>query len=128
MIIDTSAVVAIFFQEPRFEVLLDKLGAADTLGMGTPTIVETAIVLTARLRRDATGLLERFLQEFVIEPVPFGAPHWREAHEAYLRFGKGRHRARLNFGDCMSYATAKLARRSLLCVGNDFVRTDMEIA
>jgi ribonuclease VapC len=128
MILDTSAVVAVFCQEPAFEGLLDKLAAAEGLGMGTPTIVETAIVLTARLRQDATGLLERFLQEFAVEPVPFAAPHWREAHDAYVRFGKGRHRAQLSFGDCMSYATAKLARRPLLCVGNDFRRTDIDIA
>lgn len=128
MILDTSAVVAVFCQEPDFEALLDKLATAEGLGMGTPTIVETAIVLTARLRQDATGLLERFLQEFAVEPVPFGVPHWREAHDAYVRFGKGRHRAQLNLGDCMSYATAKLARRPLLCVGNDFARTDIEIA
>ena len=128
MILDTSAVVAIFCKEPGFDALVDKLAAVQGLGMGTPTMVETAIVLTARLREDATGLLERFLQEFVVELVPFGVPHWREAHDAYLRFGKGRHRAQLNFGDCMSYATAKLAGRPLLCVGEDFRRTDIEIA
>lgn len=128
MILDTSAIVAIVFQEPECDGLIEKLVAAQDPAMGAPTILETAIVLTARLRQDATGLLQRFLQEFSIETVPFGVPHWREAHEAYLRYGKGRHRAQLNFGDCMSYAIAKLARRPLLFVGRDFARTDIEIA
>ena len=83
--------------------------AASTLAAGVPTLAETSIVLSARLQRDARGLLERLLQEFRFESVPFSTEHWRSAHDAYLRYGKGRHPARLNFGDCLSYAVVKLA-------------------
>ncbi len=128
MIVDSSAIIAICFREKGFEELLDKLAASRSAAVGTPTLVETGIVLSARLERDARGLLERFAQEFGLQAVVFGERHWRAAHEAWLRFGKGRHRARLNLGDCMSYATAKVAARPLLCTGRDFVHTDIELA
>jgi ribonuclease VapC len=77
---------------------------------------------------DARPLLLRLLQEAAIDEVPFGADHWRSAVDAWLRFGKGRHSAALNFGDCISYATAKLARVPLLFVGDDFPQTDIVAA
>lgn len=128
MILDTSAVVAVVVQEPGYDVLLEKLGSASAVGIGTPTLAETGIVLAARLGRDPRGLLARLLQELEVTPVPFGDPHWRMAVEAYRRFGRGRHAAALNFGDCMSYATARLAERPLLCAGRDFARTDLALA
>ncbi len=60
--------------------------------------------------------------------IPFGDRHWREAFHGFLRYGKGRHPASLNFGDCMTYATAKLAAQPLLSVGRDFEKTDLERA
>ena len=128
MIVDSSALVAVFLKEPRFDGLIEKLVGATSLGMGTPNLLECGMVLTARLRRDARPLIFRFLQEFAIVPVPFGDEHWREAMEAYVRFGKGRHRAALNLGDCCAYATARLAGQPLLCTGDDFARTDAELA
>lgn len=128
MIVDSSALVAVFLKEPRFEVLIEKLVRGTSLGIGTPNLLECGMVLTARLRRDARPLILRFLQEFAIVPVPFGDEHWREAMEAYIRFGKGRHAAALNLGDCCAYATARLARQPLLCTGDDFARTDAELA
>jgi ribonuclease VapC len=128
VILDTSAVVAIVFREPGFEDLLAKLEAEDAPAIGAPTLAEAAIVLSARLRRDARGLLARFLHEAGVAVVPFGEAHYPAAVEAWLRFGRGRHPAALNFGDCMAYATARLAARSLLCVGDDFARTDLELA
>jgi ribonuclease VapC len=128
MIIDTSAIVAVVFREPGFETVLERLAAAADLAAGAPTLAETSIVLSARLRRDARGLLERVLQEFRIESVPFSEEHWRAAHDAYLRYGKGRHPARLNFGDCLSYATAKLADQPLLFAGRGFAKTDIAVA
>lgn len=128
MILDTSAVMAIFFKEPGWEILFEKLLTKSGAGMGTPTLTETGIVLTARIGSDARGILARFLQEFNINTIPFGNDHWRQAVEAYVRFGKGRHAASLNFGDCMSYATAKLAQRPLLCLGEDFTHTDLDLA
>lgn len=128
MIVDSSAVVSVFLKEPGFEPLLEKLARETSLGIGTPNLLECGIVLTARLGKDARPLLFRFLQEFAITPVPFGDDHWREAMEAYVRFGKGRHSAALNLGDCCAYATARLAGLPLLCTGDDFSRTDIELA
>jgi ribonuclease VapC len=128
MIIDSSALVAVTFQEPGYEDLIAKLAAAPSAGIGTPTLTETGIVLASRLRRDPRDLLTRMLGEFGVSEVPFGEEHWREAISAYWRFGKGRHRAQLNFGDCLTYAVARLADEPLLCVGDDFAQTDVEIA
>lgn len=127
MIVDTSAIAAIVFKEPGHADVLGKLVAGGHVGIGTPTLAEAGIVLTARLKKDGRSLLLRFLQEFSITPIPFGDAHWREAVEGYRRFGKGRHPAALNFGDCMTYATARLANRPVLCVGVDFSRTDVPV-
>jgi ribonuclease VapC len=128
MILDTSAVVAIFFQEHGWERLAERIAAADHVGMGAPTLAEAGLVLSARLRHDARGLLARFLRAFDVEVVPFGEAHHAAAVEAWLRFGKGRHPAALNFGDCLAYAVAWLSDRPLLCVGEDFRRTDLPLA
>ena len=85
-------------------------------------------MLASRLGSAADGVLERFLKQLGITPIPFGADHWRVAVEAYERFGKGRHPVALNFGDCMSYAVARLAGEPLLFVGDGFGRTDIPAA
>jgi ribonuclease VapC len=128
VILDTSAIIAIALKEPDFESLLGKLVEAENAAIGSPTLVETAIVLSVRLRQDARGFLSRFIMEGGIVTVPFGDAHFSVAVDAWLRYGKGRHAAALNFGDCMSYATASLAGEPLLCVGNDFVHTDLSLA
>jgi ribonuclease VapC len=128
VILDTSAIAAIIFQEPGYESLHDRLGAAATIGVGAATLVEAGIVLSARLRCDARDLLARFLLEVDARVIAFDEDHWMAAVDAWLHFGKGRHPARLNFGDCLAYATARLAREPLLCVGEDFPKTDMELA
>jgi ribonuclease VapC len=128
VIIDTSALVAITFAEPGHQELIAKLAGAASAGIGTPTIAEAGVVLTARLGRDSRDLVIRLLDEFSIDEVPFGDRHWREAVDAYVRFGKGRHKARLNFGDCLTYAVARLANEPLLFVGDDFPRTDLQMA
>ena len=128
MIVDSSALVAVVFQEPGYEIIIDKLVESSAIGIGTPTLVETGIVLDARLRKDSRFLLTRMLDEFNIVEVPFGESHWRESLVAYRRFGRGRHRANLNFGDCLSYAVARLASEPLLFVGKDFAATDLPSA
>ncbi len=127
MILDTSAVVAIFLKEPGHEALVEAMSSASAVGIGAPTLVETGIVLSARLGSDARGSLARFLSEGGVTVVPFGEAHYASAVDAWLRYGKGRHPASLNLGDCMSYATALLTSRPLLCVGDDFTRTDIPI-
>ena len=128
MIVDSSALVAITFAEPGYQELVAKLAGAPSAGIGTPTLAETGVVLAARLGRDSRDLVIRLLDEFGIEEIPFGDRHWREAVDAYLRFGRGRHKARLNFGDCLTYAVARLANEPLLFVGEDFPQTDLEAA
>ena len=128
MIVDSSALIAITFREPGHRELITKLSSAASAGVGTATLAETGLVLAARLRRDPRDLIVRLLDEFSIEKVPFGDGHWKEAIDAYLRFGKGRHKAQLNFGDCLAYAVARLAGEPLLFIGNDFAETDLDLA
>ena len=128
MILDSSAIVAIFFQEPEYQAILTKLAAADKAGIGAPTLVECAIVLTARMGMDTRGLLADFLREASVTVIPFTEAHSELALEAWLKYGKGRHPAALNLGDCLAYAVAKHADRPLLCVGGDFTQTDLRLA
>ncbi len=128
MILDSSAIVAIVLREPGFEPVLSKLTAAEVIGVGTPTLAETGIVLSWKLSKDSTALLRIFLQEFGVVAIPFGETHWREAVSAYVRYGRHRRPAGLKIGDCMTYATARLAQRPLLCLGNDFAKTDLALA
>jgi ribonuclease VapC len=127
VILDSSALVAIFTQESGHEGLIDAVADAPAAGVGAPTLVEAGIVLSVRMRLDARPLLTRFLQDFGIIVVPFGEDHWREALDAFNRFGKGRHPAGLNLGDCFSYAVASLAEQPLLCIGDDFRKTDLAV-
>jgi ribonuclease VapC len=125
VILDASALVAILIKEPAAELLMSKLAAAESIGIGAPTLAEAGVVLQAKLRRDPQGMLARFLQEFEAAIIPFGEDHWREAVKAYRLYGKGVHPAGLNFGDCLSYAVAKLSGEELLFTGNDFQQTDL---
>lgn len=72
--------------------------------------------------------VSNFILDFGVVVVPFDEPHADVAAEAFLGFGKGRHRARLNYGDCMTYATARVAERPLLYLGDDFAQTDIQAA
>lgn len=128
MILDSSALLAVVFREAGHEALLERIIEAEAVAAGTPTLAETGIVLHARLREGAHGLLERVLDELAVQEIPFGEVHWREAVLAFHRYGSGRHRASLNFGDCMTYAVAKLAGEPLLFVGEDFRQTDVDAA
>lgn len=128
MILDTSAVVTLFLKEPGYEAVGEKIAQAKVIAIGAPTLVETAIVLSARLSRDMRGSLARFIEENQIITIPFTDGHYGIAVSVWLKFGKGRHPAALNFGDCLAYATAKSADMPLLCVGDDFPQTDLTLA
>lgn len=128
MIIDSSALVAIVLQEPEADDLLRRMRGAPSLAIGSATLLEAGIVLSARLQRDARGLLARLLQESGIAVVDVTEAHFGVAMDAWLRYGKGRHPASLNFGDCISYAIAVVAGAPLLCVGDDFPQTDCVLA
>jgi ribonuclease VapC len=126
VIVDSSAIVSILLKEPGHERLRDRLAAAEEVSIGAPTVLESSLVLSSRLGHAGKTLLARFLQEAEIEVVEFAAEHWTVAADAYLAYGKGRHRAGQNFGDCTTYAVAKLASEPLLCLGDDFPATDLD--
>jgi ribonuclease VapC len=128
VILDTSAILAVFFGEPEADEFLHKIGAATIVGVGAPTVVESAIVLAARLGEAGPPQLARVIERAGLVVIPFAQAHWQVAADAWLRFGKGRHPAALNFGDCLAYATAQLAGRPLLCKGDDFAKTDLPLA
>ena len=125
MILDSSALIAVLCREPGYEALVKRMAQADRLEVGAPTLVETEIVLTARGLTDARSALMKLIWVGRLRVTFFGSAHATVAAGAFARFGKGRHRASLNFGDCLSYATAKLANRPLLFVGADFSETDL---
>lgn len=125
MIVDSSALVAVACKEPGYHVLLDSLVREPCLGIGTPTLVETGMLLAARLGRDTEGLLRRIRDEFELEEIAFGEAHWQEALGAYWRFGEGRHIAALDLGDCCAYAVARIAHESLLFLGGGLAHTDI---
>ena len=125
MTLDSSALVAIFFAEPGYLDLVDRILQADVVRVGTPTLVEAEIVLSARRGKSAATGVQDLLEELHVTVVPFGEPDWHAAVRAFERFGRGRHKAGLNFGDCLSYAVAALASDSLLFVGDDFTSTDI---
>jgi ribonuclease VapC len=128
LVIDTSAIVAIQFREDGYESLLQRMDAASILLIGAPTVLETAMVLSSRLKRQALPEIMQFLHRAKVEIVPFTEEHMRVAVGAHHQFGRGRHAAQLNFGDCLCYATAFIAAMPLLFTGGDFIHTDLEAA
>ncbi|KAA2261631.1 type II toxin-antitoxin system VapC family toxin [Solihabitans fulvus] len=127
MIIDTSAIIAIIGREPGYERLEERIAEAVVPKIGAPTQLETGMVLVGRWGARGNTLLARFLQHNGIKTVPFTEAHTEIAVDAFNRFGRGRHPAALNFGDCLSYATAYVAGEPLLFVGNDFSQTDLPL-
>lgn len=125
MTVDASALIAILFAEPGYLALVDAILEADVVRVGAPTLVEAGMVLAGRRGTPAGQELEALVRELGITVVPFGEAEWHRALEASNRYGRGRHAAGLNFGDCLSYATASTADDSLLFVGTDFKKTDI---
>lgn len=127
MIVDTSALVAILLREEGWETLRAAVADAENIGIGAASLLEAALVVSGRAGRDRSDDVRQLVGELGIIVVPFEKDHVRVAAEAFARYGKGRHRAALNFGDCMSYAVAKLAAQPLLCTGSDFAKTDLKL-
>lgn len=128
MILDSSVLVAIALDEPERDALVAKINAAGDVGVAAPTLVEAGIVLSARLGEDAGAVLAEMVSAADAVVIEFGADHWQEAVSAWWRYGKSRYPASLNFGDCLAYATARLAGQPLLAKGDDFSQTDIELA
>ncbi len=127
--VDTSVLVAIAKEEPERETFGLLLAEGDAV-IGTPTIVETKFVLSSILEAaDIDQMTHRLLREGGLRTIDFTAAMADAAVEAFRRYGKGRgHPAQLNFGDCMSYAVAKVHGVPLLYKGNDFAHTDIRSA
>ena len=123
IVLDSSAIVAIMLEEEEEEAFSEILGSNPAF-VGAPTLVETRLVVDARLPA-AGDLLNKFLHDSAVTIVPFDAAMFVAAADAFTRYGRGRHRARLNFGDCLSYAVASVMRLPLLFKGDDFVHTDI---
>jgi ribonuclease VapC len=115
-------------EEDGHERLVAALEDTSIVAVGTPTMFEAAMVLTGRTGSPGDRILSRFLTGNGIASVPFDDRHCSVACEAFIRYGKGRHPAKLNYGDCMTYATARLADAPLLFTGSDFSKTDLEAA
>ena len=128
MIVDTSALIALIQNEPAAEQVAAVLAGASASFVGAPTLTETLVVLTARQGPVARTVFDRLRSEINLGVVEYTADHAYAAQRAYLRFGRGRHPAGLNFGDCMSYAVAHVAHEPLLAIGNDFAQTELEFA
>jgi ribonuclease VapC len=126
MVIDTSALIAISLGEPTRKRLLDALETAADRVLSAVSLLETGMVLRARLGDSAAGLLNQLVEQLVTEVVPFDETQARLAIAAFGRFGKGMgHRAQLNFGDCAVYALAVSRGEPVLATGNDFAATDV---
>lgn len=127
MVIDTSAVLAILQREPERRSFLEAIEAADSTRMSVASLVETSMVIESRYGAEGLSDLDRFISRAAIELIPVDKEQGHLARSAFSRFGKGRHRAGLNYGDCFSYAAAVSLGEPLLSKGNDFIHTDVPI-
>jgi|SRR5215472_15321158 len=125
MVIDSSALAAIFFGEPERQRFLDAIIGATTRMLSAATVLETTLVVESRLGDAAGRELDLFLLRGNFQIIPFDAEQSELARSAWRRFGKGRHPAALNFGDCFAYALAKWSGEPLLAKGTDFAATDI---
>lgn len=128
MILDTSALAAIFFGEPELELFVQAIHDAGTCRISAANFVELAMLVEGQIGPEAGRQCDVFIRraEIVIEPVTVEQAHL--ARQAFLDFGIGRHPAKLNFGDCFAYALAKATGEPLLFKGEDFKRTDVRAA
>ena len=126
MVIDTSALLAVLQNEPERRAFNEAIEAADVPLLSAATYVECSMILESRYGAEGVRDLDHFIARARITLVPVDAEQARIARDAFRRYGKGRHPASLNFGDCFSYALARALGRPLLFKGNDFPQTDIE--
>lgn len=127
LVLDPSALIAYLKAEPEAGQLREAMLAASALFMSAASLVEAGMV-AEKLRGGGAIDLDTMLVELHVKIVPFTEEHAELARSAFRRFGKGRHPAGLNFGDCFSYALARALGEPLLFVGNDFSQTDVQVA
>jgi ribonuclease VapC len=128
MILDTSALVAVLYGEPEARDFVERIRAADVCRISVANHVELSMVIESQLGTNGTRQADAFLRRagVVVEPVTIEQGDL--ARQAFLDFGKGRHKAGLNFGDCFSYALARATGEALLFKGDDFALTDIRRA
>ena len=125
MVIDTSALLAILQDEPERRTFSEAIEATETRSMSAATFVETSIVIESRYGAAGLRDLDALIATAAIALVPVDADQAQIARTAFSQFGKGRHPAGLNYGDCFSYALAKALGEPLLYKGSDFAQTDV---
>ena len=128
MIVNTSVIIAILRDEPETAALVEALERPRVRRMSAVSYVEAAVVVDSNRNPVLSRRFDDLLRDVQIAVEPVTAQQARIAREAYRDFGKGRHRAGLNFGDCFSYALAKVTGEPLLFKGNDFCHTEIESA
>jgi ribonuclease VapC len=126
MVIDTSALLAIFLAEPERQTFLGRIRHDGVRLLSASNALEAAIVLEARRGEVAGREMDLFIHRLNIELVPVDAAQVEVARAGWRRYGKGRHPASLNSGDCFAYALAKISGEPLLAKGNDFTKTDVQ--
>jgi ribonuclease VapC len=126
MAIDTSALLAILQNEPERRTFNEAIDAADTRLISAASFVEVSIAFESRYGPDGIRDLDLFLSKAEIDVVPVDSDQTFVARQAFRQYGKGKHTAGLNFGDCFSYALAKSLGEPLLFKGEDFSKTDLE--
>ena len=125
MVVDTSVVISILKGEPESADFFSAIVAAETALIGAPNLLEASMVFVSRTEGDLRDI-DAFCSGLGVRVVPFGPDEDRHGAEAFRRYGKGRHPARLNFGDCMAYAASRATGEPLLFKGADFAKTDVE--
>ena len=128
MILDTSALAAIFFGEPEAALYIQLIHATDRCLVSAANFVELSIVIESQIGPDAGRQCDVFFRRAGVSIEPVTVEQAYLARQAFLDFGKGRHAAGLNFGDCFAYALAKVADEPLLFKGDDFKKTDIASA
>jgi ribonuclease VapC len=128
MVVDTSALVAILKAEAEAAALLHCLGESRNSTIAMPTLLEAQMVMVSQVGDAGLVDLELLLSRAEIRPLAFDANHLRWALRGWQSYGKGRHRAGLNLGDCFSYGLAMALDRPLLFKGDDFSQTDVKVA
>jgi ribonuclease VapC len=128
LIIDSSVFLAILQDEPEADAFRSRIVADPTRLVGAATLVETKIVVLSHTGEAGLLRLQALIEAFGIQTVAVAAAHADLAVDAFRRFGKGRHPAGLNFGDCLAYALARATGEKLLYKGSDFAQTDIGAA
>lgn len=127
MVIDTSALIAVLFDEPDASAFEAAIAAVDEPLMSAASLLEASIVIERRYPSLRSEALDLLVARWAIKIVPVSVEQAEVARQAYRQYGRGRHKAGLNFGDCFSYALAKVAEEPLLAKGDDFPLTDLAL-